>query len=202
MMAMAREEAALIATDAAVAARNSLQAEAGAAARAAGAEAALALNPLAVRTAAEASAKQAMQGTETSVFQGLTHATPPVPGSAGTITSTTSTVTTTVLAESSAAMATATTTTTTTTTTALSGALRSATAEVAAAARGAHPERGGSTVISQILEAEGSATVKEALSNASETGAEAVGGNVVQIAEALLEGQPVSLRGAGAVGQQ
>lgn len=60
MMSVAREEAAIISSEAAMAARASAATEATAAGRAAGHEA---LNPLAIREAAEASARQAVGTT-------------------------------------------------------------------------------------------------------------------------------------------
>lgn len=57
MMALAREEAAIVSSEATMAARSTVATEAAAALRATGKEA---LNPLALREAAESSAKQAV----------------------------------------------------------------------------------------------------------------------------------------------
>lgn len=65
MMAAAKEEATILATEASASVRTSVVAEATAAARAGGKEA---FNPLAVREAAEASAKQALNTGGESLF--------------------------------------------------------------------------------------------------------------------------------------
>ncbi len=60
MMAVAREEAAIVASEASMAARNTVGVEGKAIAREAGAEV---LNPVALREAAEANAKRAVEMT-------------------------------------------------------------------------------------------------------------------------------------------
>ncbi|EKD01818.1 hypothetical protein A1Q2_03881 [Trichosporon asahii var. asahii CBS 8904] len=159
MMSAVREEAAMVSTEALAAARSTVTTEAGAVTRQA-AEAAF--NPLAAKEAAEANARNVVHTTEKSLLEAMGRGSP-VPGHVGTpkMTSSTSTVGNTILGEVGAEA---------------SATLRETTVSE-------------STIVGKVLEQDMGVSVKEAMTNAGETGVQAVTEQAVQVAEAVLDGK-------------
>lgn len=212
MMAVAREEAAIVASEASVAARTTMTSEAAAAVRGAGHEV---LNPVAVREAAEASAKRAVDMTgesrarargwwaprhravgtptvslirirrparqcqakaptklaqlqltpaESNIIGILGHAKPPPTPHTPTLSTSTSTVGNTLLAEAGTEATTLTSSTTASTTTTLE------------------------TTVGQLLEQDMGVTIKEAMTNGAETGAQDLAEQAQEMAKNILNG--------------
>lgn len=171
-MSAVREEAAMVSTEALAAARTTVTAEAGAVTRQA---AETAFNPLAVKEAAEANARNIVHTTgepsvileelrllrlERSLLESLGRGSP-VPGGTPKMTTSTSTVGNTLIGEAGAEV---------------SATLRETTVSE-------------TTVVGKVLEGELGVSVKEAMTNAGETGAQAVTEQAVQVAEAVLDGK-------------
>ncbi|KLT43673.1 hypothetical protein CC85DRAFT_311628 [Cutaneotrichosporon oleaginosum] len=161
MMAVAREEAAVVASEASMAARTTVGTEAKTLAREMGHEV---LNPVAIREAAEANAKRALDMTEQpNLFGVLSHA---KPSGTPTLTTSTSTTASTAISETSSALA----------------------------EHNLLSELGETTInhntsyVAQLLEADLGVTVREAMTNGAETGMQDVAEQAAELAKNVVNG--------------
>lgn len=188
MMAVAREEAAIVASEASAAARTTVTTEATAAVRSAGHEA---LNPLAVREAAEASAKKTMDmGGELDEARSCCQPFQRVAAREGALTSASRRVNvltseSRIFSAPSHAKTPGTPTLSTSTSTVANTALHEAGAEATNVTATASVE---TSVVGQMLEQEVGVTVKEAMTNGAETGAQEVAEQASEMLQGMMSG--------------